>query len=49
MSDGNAPLVEMRDISKDFGHVQALRDVCFSVNRGEVIRWPVRIGRRQTL
>ena len=37
MSDEKAPLIEMRDISKDFGHVQALMDVCFSVDRGEVV------------
>jgi len=37
MTGETAPLIEMVAICKDFGHVQALKDVCFSVNRGEVV------------
>ena len=36
MSTG-APLVEMTNISKSFGHVQALQDVDFTVGRQEIV------------
>lgn len=37
MAEGNVPLVEMKDISKNFGHVRALRNVDFTVGRQEVV------------
>lgn len=37
MSDQEAPLIEMKNISKAFGHVQALSDVSFKVDRHEVV------------
>ncbi len=33
----DAPLIEMRDVSKFFGSVIALRDISFTVNAGEVV------------
>jgi simple sugar transport system ATP-binding protein len=37
MAEGNAPLVELRGISKSFGGVQALCDVSCSVSAGEIL------------
>lgn len=37
MAEGNFPLVEMKNISKNFGHVRALCDVDFTVGRQEVV------------
>ena len=34
---GKAPLLELRDVSKSFGSVQALTDVDFEVREGEVM------------
>jgi ribose transport system ATP-binding protein len=36
-SDKTAPLLRLEGISKHFGAIEALRDVSFSVNRGEVV------------
>src|SRR4051812_44851433 len=36
-SGSNAPLLRLDGISKHFGAIEALRDVSFSVNRGEVV------------
>jgi simple sugar transport system ATP-binding protein len=36
-SKGDAPLLEARDVSKRFGHVQALRRVNFEIRDGEVV------------
>jgi D-xylose transport system ATP-binding protein len=36
-SDTTAPLLRLEGISKHFGAIEALRDVSFSVNRGEVV------------
>jgi simple sugar transport system ATP-binding protein len=35
--DGTAPLVELREVSKYFGSVVALKDISFSVEPGEVV------------
>ena len=35
--DGNQPLLEMRGINKSFGAVQALQNVDFRVNHGEMV------------
>lgn len=35
--DGTAPLVELREVSKYFGSVVALKDISFSVGPGEVV------------
>ncbi len=37
MSDTQAPLLELRGVSKSFGSVQALADVDFEVRVGEVM------------
>ncbi|MBO0801564.1 MAG: sugar ABC transporter ATP-binding protein [Nocardiopsaceae bacterium] len=37
MTDSPAPLLELRDISKSYGQVQALRDVSFTVGKGETV------------
>ncbi len=37
MTDAGTPLLELRDISKSFGSVQALTDVDFEVRQGEVM------------
>lgn len=34
---GESPLLELKGISKHYGHVQALRDVDFQINRKEVV------------
>ena len=33
----NVPVLEVRGVSKSYGHVEALRDVDFTVNAGEVV------------
>ncbi|MGQ9625642.1 MAG: ATP-binding cassette domain-containing protein [Anaerolineae bacterium] len=37
MAEGNSPLIEMKNISKNFGHVRALCNVDFTVWRQEVV------------
>jgi ABC-type sugar transport system ATPase subunit len=37
MSAGSRPLLEVRSISKQFGAVQAVRDVSFAIHAGEVL------------
>jgi simple sugar transport system ATP-binding protein len=37
MTPGNAPLVELREVSKSFGGVQALRNVSCSLRAGEIL------------
>jgi D-xylose transport system ATP-binding protein len=37
MTDTNAPILELRSVTKSFGSVQALTDVDFEVRRGEVM------------
>jgi D-xylose transport system ATP-binding protein len=37
MTDTNAPILELRNVTKSFGSVQALTDVDFEVRRGEVM------------
>jgi len=36
-SHAEAPLLELKGISKHYGHVQALRDVDFQINRNEIV------------
>ena len=44
-SASTAPVLEIRDLSKRFGSVQALTDVDFEVRAGEVMALVGEIGR----